>query len=189
MRRREVEGMKRGFGLKRACILGVACLLLLLLPASALSQQRRRTTTSGKRSARPAATQPAASVREGASRVAEKIKLLTRFLYLFGGLSTGFQTADEMARRNETTPAAMEQIEKRKSDVRLNIRKWREGLDELEIYFRTTPELQRYYISLAGVAASAATAEEEAATNQFDRAGRSLLAVVNRLADVLVEMR
>ena len=181
--------MKRGFGLKRACVPAVACLLLLLLlPASALSQQRRRTTSS-KRSTRTAATQPSAGVREGASRVAEKIKLLTRFLYLYGGLSSGFQTADEMARRNEATPAAIQQIEQRKSDVRVNIRKWREGLDELEIYFRATPELQRYYINLAGVAASAATAEEEAAANQFDRAGRSLLTVVNRLADVLVEMR
>lgn len=179
--------MKRGFGLKRACVLTVAC--LLLLPVVAMSQQRRR-TTSGRRSARAAATQPSAlSVREGASRVAEKIKLLTRFLYLFGGLSSGFQTADEMARRNEASPAAMEQIEKRKADVRLNIRKWREGLDELEIHFRGTPELQRYYINLAGVAASAAAAEDEAAANQFDRAGRSLLSVVNRLTDVLVEMR
>ncbi|MGB7924873.1 MAG: hypothetical protein WCF57_16655 [Pyrinomonadaceae bacterium] len=180
--------MKRGLGLRRACILTVAC--LLLLPAVAMSQQRRRTTTTNRRSTRAAATQPSSlSVREGANRVAEKIKLLTRFLYLFGGLSSGFQTADEMARRNEATPAALEQIERRKVDVRSNIRKWREGLDELEIYFRTTPELQRYYINLAGVAASAATAEDEAGANQFDRAGRSLLAVVNRLTDVLVEMR
>jgi hypothetical protein len=179
--------MKRGFGLKRACILTVAC--LLLLPAVAMSQQRRRTTTT-RRSTRAAATPPSnVAVRDGAGRVAEKIKLLTRFLYLFGGLSSGFQTADEMARRNEATPAALEQIERRKSDVRANIRKWREGLDELEIFFRTTPELQRYYINLAGVAASAATAEDEAAANQFDRAGRSLLAVVSRLTDVLLEMR
>ena len=180
--------MKRGFGFKRACILAVAC--LLLLPASALSQQRRRTTTTTtKRSTRAAAKQPGISAHEGASRVAEKIKLLTRFLYLYGGLSSGFQTADELARRNEATPAAIEQMEKRKADVRVNILKWREGLDELEIYFRTTPELQRYYINLAGVAASAAAAEEEAAANQFDKAGRSLLAVVNRLTDVLLEMR
>lgn len=188
MKRYEVQRMKRDFGLKRACILTVVC--LLMLPAVAMSQQRRRTTTSKRSSARATATQPSSIiVRDGAGRVAEKIKLLTRFLYLYGGLSSGFQTADEMARRNQATPAALEQIEKRKSDVRANIRKWREGLDELEIYFRTTPELQRYYISLAGVASSAATAEDEAAANQFDRAGRSLLAVVSRLTDVLLEMR
>jgi hypothetical protein len=38
----------------------------------------------------------------------------------------------------------------------------------LEIDFRNTPELQPYYIKLAGVAAGAATAEEQAAANQFD---------------------
>ena len=65
----------------------------------------------------------------------------------------------------------------------------REGLDKLEIDFRTTPELQRYYIKLAGVASGAATAEEQAAANQFDKAGRTLLGVVNHLTDVLLEMR
>ena len=179
--------MKRGFGLKGAFLCAIAC--LLLLPASGLSQQRRR-TTNAKRNTRTAAAQPSAdAVREGASRVAEKIKLMTRFLYLYGGLSSGFQTADDLAKRNEASPAALEQIEKRKADVRANLQKWREGLDDLEIYFRTTPGLQRYYTTLAGVAASAATAEEQAAANQFDQAGRSLLAVVNRLTDVLLEMR
>jgi hypothetical protein len=49
--------------------------------------------------------------------------------------------------------------------------------------------LQRYYIKLAGVASSAATAEGQAAANQFDKAGRTLLDVVNHLTDVLLEMR
>jgi len=49
--------------------------------------------------------------------------------------------------------------------------------------------LQPYYIKLAGVADGAASAEQLAASNQFDAAGRQLLGVVNRLADVLVIMR
>jgi hypothetical protein len=73
--------------------------------------------------------------------------------------------------------------------VRTSIRNVREGLDKLEISFRTTPELQRYYISLAGVASRAASAEEFAAANQFDKAGRTLLEVVNQLTDVLLGMR
>jgi type II secretory pathway pseudopilin PulG len=177
--------MKDGFGLKRACILSIAC--LMLLPVTAWSQQRRRTT---KRSTRAATTQNRTdSVREGANRVNEKIKVLTRFLYLLGRVSSGIETADEMARRNETSQAAIERTQQSKAEVKATLRNVREGLDELEIHFRTTPELQRYYIRLAGVAAGAATAEEQAGANQFDRAGRSLLEVVNRLADVLLEMR
>ena len=49
--------------------------------------------------------------------------------------------------------------------------------------------MQRYYIKLAGVAAGAANAEDLAAANQFDKAGRTLLEVVNHLTDVLLEMR
>jgi hypothetical protein len=178
--------MKRGFELKRALVCAVACLLLLAVPA--LSQQRRRTT--GKRTTRTATTQPAtSSVREGASRVGEKVKVLTRFLYLLGRVSSSLDTADDLARRNEASPAAIQQMEKQKQDVKTTLRNVREGLDELEIYFRTTPDLQRYYTKLAGVAAGAATAEDLAAANQFDRAGRSLLDVVNRLTDVLLEMR
>ncbi len=178
--------MKKLFGLRRACILALAC--LILMPAVAQSQERRRRTTN-RRSTRATAAQKTDSVREGSNRVAEKIKLLTRFIYLLGRVSTGFETADELARRNETTPAGVEKTEQSKREVKATLRNVREGLDELEIYFRTTPDLQRYYTRLAGVAAGAATAEEQAARNQFDQAGRSLLTVVNRLADVLLEMR
>ncbi len=83
----------------------------------------------------------------------------------------------------------LEQAKRNKDTVRKSIQSVRESLDALEIHFRITPELQRYYIKLAGVASGAATAEEQAAANQFDRAGRSLLDVVNRLTAVLLEMR
>jgi len=96
---------------------------------------------------------------------------------------------DEAARRNEAPPAVLEQGQRNKASVRTSIESVKEGLDKLEIDFRATPELQRYYIKLAGAAAGAATAEQQAANNQFDQAGRSLIGVVNRLTDVLLEMR
>jgi hypothetical protein len=120
--------------------------------------------------------------------VADQIKNLTRFLYLLGGVAKGIEAVDEAARRNEASPTVLEQASRNKNTVRTSLKNVREGLDALEIHFRTTPELQRYYIKLAGVAAGAATAEEQAAANQFDPAGRSLLSVVNRLTDVLLEM-
>jgi hypothetical protein len=125
----------------------------------------------------------------GAARVAEQIKILTRFLYLLGGVAKSIETADAAAQRNEASPAIIEQTQKSKASVKTSLRNVREGLDKLEIDFRTTPELQRYYTRLAGVANGAATAEEQAAANQFDQAGRSMLGVVNRLTDVLLEMR
>jgi len=175
--------------LKRALIFSTIC--LLLLPASLAAQNRQRTTTrKSTQKSRPAASQADAGARaEGAGRVADQIKILTRFLYLLGGVAKGIETADTAARAGEATQAQIEQTQKSKATVKDSLRNVREGLDQLEIDFRTKPELLRYYTRLAGVASGAATAEDQAAANQFDQAGRSLLNVVNRLTDVLLEMR
>jgi hypothetical protein len=122
-------------------------------------------------------------------RVADEIKTLTRFLYLLGGVAKGIEQLDEAARRNEASPALLEQAKNNKLTIKTSIQSIRERLDKLEIDFRATPELQRYYIKLAGSAAGAAAAEQQAASNQIDQAGRSLLSVVNRLTDVLLEIR
>ena len=63
------------------------------------------------------------------------------------------------------------------------------GLDKLEIDFRSNPVLQGYYYKLAGVADGAAKAEQMAAAGQFDQGGRALLGVINRLTDVLLDMK
>ena len=80
------------------------------------------------------------------------------------------------------------QTENSKATVKTSLQNVRDGLDKLELDFRTTPGLERYYPGLAGVAAEAATAEEQAAQNQFDKAARTLLGVVNHLTDALLEM-
>jgi hypothetical protein len=162
---------------------------LLLTPSSAFTQTRSRSSAKPKPSATAAAAQRASQAKAaGATRVADQIKLLTRFIYLLGGVTSGIAAVDEAGRRNEASPAIMEKNKQSKATVRQSITGFRESLDKLEIEFRTTPELQPYYIKLAGVAAGAATAEEQAAANQFEASGRTLLNVVNRLTDVLALM-
>lgn len=176
--------------MKRAAILSIIC--LLLLPAVSFAQGRARTTSrrNTQRSTRTDSSQKTADVRaDGAKHVADQIKILTKFLYLLGGVSKGIEAADAAAQRGEATQAQIEQTNQSKASVKDSLRNVREGLDKLEIDFRATPELQRYYTSLAGVAAGAANAEDQAAAGQLDQAGRSLLGVVNRLTDVLLEMR
>jgi hypothetical protein len=162
---------------------------VILSPATGLSQTRTRRPAPAT-ARKPAATEATeVQRRAGATRVADQIKTLTKFIYLLGGVAKGLEGADDAARRNEASPAIIEQTAKSKVTVRTSIQTIREALDKLEIEFRATPELQRYYIKLAGTASGAATAEELAAANQFDRAGRTLLGVVNQLTDVLLEMR
>ncbi|HJU91763.1 MAG TPA: hypothetical protein VJ656_02420 [Pyrinomonadaceae bacterium] len=161
---------------------------LLCSPSTAFSQTRGR--SSRQRPPATTTTQRVSQVRtQGATRVAEQIKHLTRFVYVLGGVNSGIAATDEAVRRNEASPAVVQKNQQSKVLVKTTIQGIREALDKLEIDFRATPELQPFYIKLAGVASGAATAEELAAGNQFDRAGRTLLDVVNRLADVLVIMR
>lgn len=163
---------------------------IFVIPSSALGQTRRRSSSRPSTSSTKAAAERATQVRtQGATRVADQIKHLTTFTYLLGGINSGIAAADEEIRRNQASPATVESNKQSKARVRTSIQGFREVLDKLEIEFRATPELQPYYIKLAGVAAGAATAEEQAASNQFDAAGRSLLKVINRLTDVLLAMR
>ncbi len=168
-------------------IIALLLATIVLSPVTSFSQTRKRTATKSSR----AGTVPKAGEvqRQGALRVADQIKILTRFIYLLGGVAKGLEGVDDATRRNEAPTAIVEQATKNKATVRASIQSVREGLDKLEIDFRATPELQRYYIKLAGVAAGAAAAEDLAAANQFDKAGRALLEVVNHLTDVLLEMR
>ena len=158
---------------------------IVLTPAAAQAQTRTRTS-------RPAPS-PSKLLTDkrtaGATRIADQIKTLTRFIYVLGGIAKGLENVDDAARRNEASPAILDQAKQNKLTVRTSIRQVREGLDQLESDFSSTIELRRYYTRLAGVAAGAAAAEEQAAANQFDRSGRTLLEVVNRLTDVLLEMR
>ena len=173
--------------MNRIAVLAIAC--LLTLPATGLAQTRRRSTRAQATPKRTSTQANAEARTNGATRVAEQIKNLTRFVYLLGGVAKGIEQLDEAARRNEASPAALDQNNRNKATVKASLQNVREGLDQLEISFRSTPELEQYYLKLAGSAAGAATAEDQAVAGHFDQAGRTMLGVVNRLTDVLLAMR
>jgi TolA-binding protein len=163
---------------------------LLLLSTTALAQTRSRTARRGtapSKTTAPAVNSEAKTT--GATKVAEQIKNLTRFVFLLGGVAKGIEQVDEAARKNEASPAALQQNEQNKATVKNSLRNVREGLDQLEVYFRSTPGLEGYYRTLVGSASGAAAAEDQAAAGHFDQAGRGMLGVVNRLTDVLLLMR
>lgn len=169
--------------------LAIALLVALLIAPSALSQTRRRTSRPKAPTSQQTA-QKVAQVRDnGATEVAGQIKLMTRFIYLLGGVANGIAAVDDAVKKNQASPQLIQTNETNKAVVKKGFQDFREGLDRLEISFRSQPELQPYYIKLAGSAAGAAKAEEQAAAGQYDAGGRSLLTVINRLTDVLVAMR
>src|SRR5437773_6066936 len=168
----------------------IALIAILLISTAAFAQTRSRAT---KRSAPTTKSSLPTSVVDArssaATRVADQIKNLTRFVYLLGGVAKGIEQVDEAARKNEASPTALQQNEQNKGSVKTSLQNVRVGLDALEIYFRSTPGLEGYYLKLAGSASGAAEAEAQAGAGQFYRAGRTMLGVVNRLTDVLLSMR
>jgi len=163
--------------------------MFLLVSPALVAQTRKRSTTPKPKPTSTATQQVTQARTAGANRVADQIKFLVKFIYLLGGATNNIAAVDELIRNKQAPPDAPQKNQLAKNQVRTSIQGFREALDKLEIDFRNTPELQPYYIKLAGVAAGAADAEQKAAADQFDPAGRSLLLVVNRLADVLVIMR
>lgn len=168
-------------------ILTLALVLLLTIPIQALPQ--KRSSPAKKRPSAPAPKPTPVDLRPEAAQVAEQLKLLTRFLYLYAQISAGFKAADEQAKRGESSQAIIDRTKQSKASVVSNISGIREGLAKLEEAFHANPRLQRQYLKLLGASEAAATAEQLAAANRFDEAGKVLLSVAERLADVMVEVR
>jgi hypothetical protein len=166
----------------------IALTCLIVLTASGVYGQTRRRTTSGRRS-RPASTRnqsaavPAATV---AARVAEQIKSIGRFLYLYGPISKELAATEASAQQSSTAP---DMLQRNKAKLREAFHNYRVQMDELETTFSSSSELRPFYTKLLGVAASAGQAEDAVAASRYDQAGRSLLDVMNRLTDVLVDMQ
>jgi len=166
-------------------IVGI-CIVISFSTAGMAQTRSRQTTKKPATSKTTASTSDAtAAVRtDGATRVANQIKNLSKFLYLVGGVVKGIEAIDVASKDGETSPTN----EKNKAQLRASFTDFRVGIDALEVHFRGTPELQPYYTKLVGSASGAATAEQQATAGEFNKACNTLLGVVGRLTDVLVAM-
>jgi hypothetical protein len=164
------------------------CLLLIsYVPARAAAQTRSRRTSSASSQKRRGAASAGSRLdqtRFNAQRLelAGLTKDLTRFLYLYGRLSKDLELT---ARQDESGDATG----KTKAGLVENVHAMRDRLDQLESHFRFAQGLETPYQTLRGVSASADQAAQQVSANQFDRAGRTLLDIANKLTDVLLEMQ
>lgn len=180
--------------MKRIQMIALACLLALSAAATTTQGQTRRRTTTRK--AKPAATAAQSTemtaARTAATRVAEQIKSLGKFLYLYGPISKDLAASEAGAGSSsggQSSPAATETMQRNRAKLREVFEGYRQQMDELETLFSNNSELRKYYVRLLGVAASAAQAENSVASGRYDEGGKALLDVMNRLTDVLLEMR
>lgn len=160
----------------------VAAALALALPPQVLAQAAK----SSHRKAPAAAKRAGAVPPVEAVRAADQLKLLLRFLYLYGRVSNGLELAEEQARKGQVGPAVVEKNKQNKASVVSNIANIRAGLDKLAEEFHASPKLQREYLRLLSATEAVGKAEQLAQASRFDEAGRALVALAERLADLLI---
>ena len=168
----------------------VVLVCLLICSTTALSQSRRRSSSKSRATAAKAAAaeKTAADLKAGRDRVAAELKNLTRFIYLLAGITKTIEAADQSARGRQASPVALEQNERSKTKIKDSLKTVSDGLTKLEADFRDNPSLRNSYFYVSGVARFGDTAQNQAAANRFDEAGRTLLDAVGKLADALAAM-
>jgi hypothetical protein len=158
------------------------CLCLLAAPTEAFGQARtRRTSTPQRRRATSTPRLDATKTNAARIKLADQVKTLSRFLYLYGRFSKDLELTGAQSGSSDLAAQT-------KASLIASLKNVREGLDQLESQFRFTPGLERPYNLLRGAAQRAADAEASATAGRFDQAGRTLVEVVSQLTDVLMEM-
>jgi hypothetical protein len=170
--------------LKRTSIFVLTILVALFVAeqASSFAQRPKR------RPATPAPT-PAPDMRPEALQVAEQIKNVSKFIYIYGKVVNSLQIADDDAKRGQASPAVQAANKKSKDALITNINGLRAGLNTLAAKFQANSRLQVQYLKLSSATEAIASAEQLATAGQYDEAGKALVTAVERLTDTLTTMR
>lgn len=185
--------MKRSLKTTVAIILGGGCLcgLALVSAPDTVSAQKKSTRTQRKPSAKPTPepTPTPTNLSAEAAQVAEQVRLITRFIYVYGKVANGLEWAEEQGRQGEVASAVVTKNQQSKDAVVNNIRGLRTGLGNLVARFQSNPRLQVQYLKISYAAEAVTNAERLAASGRFDEAGKSLVTAVERLTEVMLALR
>ncbi len=159
---------------------------LICLTFSVSAQRTRNRTTKPKPTSTPTVVKT--NLKPGAEKVSIQIKNVTKFLYNLGGIAKGIEDIDKAVKDRKASREIADKNAQFKRDVLQSIRNLRAGLVALEIDFRTRPELKPFLFQIQGISNISATAEDQALAGQFYESGRTLLFVIEKLADTLAAM-
>ena len=170
-------------------LLFALALLLTVTPALAQKKKRPAPSTSRTRATAPAPAPP--DTHKEATEVANTIKAITKFVYVYGKIVNGMEVAEDQAKRTRTpmSPQVIEQNVRNKNGVVGGLAGLKEQVDKLGTMLQANPRLQVPYVNLAGVTQKIVEAQSLVQNNQFDEAGRSLVTAAERLADILVQVK
>ncbi len=162
--------------------------LLMLLPSVSLAQ-KRKTTTRRRAAAEEPTPKPIVDMRPEAQAVAEQIKNISKFLFIYGKIVNGLEVADEQARREPVKPAVAAKTRQAREALVANINSLRVGIEGVAKRLQANPRMQVQYLKMSYASEAIASAEQLAAAGRFDEAGKALTTAIERLADTILAMR
>jgi hypothetical protein len=163
--------------------IGVILFCTLGLAASVQAQKKPVKKPVPKATPKPAAS---FAVKSEGEKVSIQIKNLTRFIYVLGGVA---KTIEDIDKDPRASAAVKNQNNTAKQTVLQSIRNVRAGVVQLESDFHAKPELRAYIPFIQGISETAGLAEDQAVGGQLNNAGKTLLEVVNKLTDTLLNLR
>jgi hypothetical protein len=163
-------------------IITVVLTLMLLVPGLANAQRRPVPQPS------PSTSDSKAQIADAIRITAEQTKLLNRFIYILGGVADAIEKVDEEMRQGKASRSAIEQNDRNKDAVMQSIRNLRAGVVSLEVDFRSKEYLRPYSGFVSGITQMMGTAEDQVGDGKVREAGRTLLAISERLIDTLATL-
>lgn len=171
--------------MSRGRLFGVAVILAMILAPQAAWGQKK----SVRRKPAAPAPAPPPDLRPQAGEIAEQIRLLSRFLFVFGKVVNGLEAARDQSRRNQTTPAVEASFKQSRESLISSVNGLGSGIDELISSFRNDPNLQIQYLKLGAARDSVTDAAQLVANQQYDEAGTALTTAIERLTETIISMR
>lgn len=168
--------------------IGVGLLLVLTIATGLGTDSARAQRRATRRPPAPVPT-PVPDMRAQALQVAEQVKNLSRFVYLYGKIVNGLEVAQDQAKRGQTSPTVEAKNKQAKEALVANITGLRVGIQSLARTFQGETRLQVQYLKISAATDAVANAEQLAAAGRYDEAGTALTTAIERLTDTIVSMR
>ncbi|MBX3277888.1 MAG: hypothetical protein KF868_07800 [Acidobacteria bacterium] len=169
-----------------ARIAGLAIILCLVIPTIGEAQRRRTPAT---RRPAPAPQPPPIDMAAEAAPVADQLKNLSQFIYVYGKIVNGIEFAEQQDKRGEATPEIATRNQKTREGIVANIQGLRAGIVKAGERLQAESRLQVQYLKLTSAADAVANAERLATAGRYDDAGKSLITAIERLTDTIISFR
>ena len=166
--------------------------LAWLLTADLGYAQKRKPVKVAKPKARTAVVKesapPPLNLSADAALLAEQIKVITRFTFVYGKVANSLEFAADEEKKGQASAAVIEQTRKGRDIIVANIADLTTGLEKVTARFQSNARLQVQYLKVSYAAEALTNAKNLAAAGQLNEAGKALVLTVERLADAMLSL-